>query len=109
MIDIINDMFISRRNFGTNELSSQNLKIGDVGVIKCKNQYIFCLITKKLNTDKATMITIEQSLQTLLSKMKDLNLTKLGIPQLCVRFDNLPWSDVKNLIINIFDGSGIHI
>lgn len=55
------------------------------------------------------MMTLEKSLNSLLIKMKELNLTKLGIPRLGCGLDGLDWSEVKLLIEKIFSKSEIHI
>lgn len=49
------------------------------------------------------------ALVSLLSKMKELKLTKLGIPKIGCGLDGLDWSNVKSLIMEIFAGSGIDI
>jgi len=66
-------------------------------------------VTKKTSNGKPTMITMEKALYSLLNKMKEYNLTKLGIPKIGCGLDKLDWSDTKLLINNIFSGSGIHI
>jgi len=55
------------------------------------------------------MNTLEKALNSLLAKMKEMNLTKLGIPTIGCGLDGLDWSDVKSLICRIFAGSGIEI
>ncbi|XP_029344299.1 MATH and LRR domain-containing protein PFE0570w isoform X3 [Acyrthosiphon pisum] len=94
---------------GVGKLVDQKLKIGDVGIVKRHDQYAFYLVTKKTSNGKPTMITMEKALISLLNKMKEYNLTKLGIPTIGCGLDKLDWSDTKSLIIKIFSGSGIHI
>lgn len=83
--------------------------MGDVGLINNHNQNAFYLITKRHKNFKPTTRVLEKALQSLCSKMKDLNLTKLGIAKIGCGFEELEWDDVKSLIINIFSGSSIHI
>jgi len=87
----------------------QNLKVGDVGIIKRHNKYVFYLITKKNSSGKPTMRTMEMALRSLVVLMKNLKLMKLGIPKIGCGLDGLDWDDVKSLIIQEFFGSGIHI
>ncbi|CAI6373290.1 unnamed protein product [Macrosiphum euphorbiae] len=94
---------------GVGKLVDQKLKIGDVGIVKRHDQYAFYLITKKTSNGKPTMITMEKALRSLLNKMKEYNLTKLGIPTIGCGLDRLDWSDTKSLINKIFSGSGIQI
>lgn len=83
--------------------------MGDVGVVKRHEQYAFYLITKKTSTGKPTMLTMKKALCSLLNKMKEYNLTKLGIPTIGCGLDRLDWSETKLLINEIFSDSGIHI
>lgn len=55
------------------------------------------------------MNSLNQTLHTLLGKMKEYKLTKLGIPKIGCGLDGLDWSNVKSLINSVFTGSGIHI
>lgn len=55
------------------------------------------------------MSTLSLALCSLLQKMKELKLTELGIPTIGCGLDGLDWDLVKELIIKIFTGSGIHI
>ncbi|VVC44083.1 Hypothetical protein CINCED_3A004486 [Cinara cedri] len=94
---------------GVGKLFDQNLKVGDVGIINRHNRTVFYLITKKKSSGKPTMMSLRRALLTLLDKMKELNLTKLGIPQIGCGLDNLDWSNVSLLIKEIFSGSNIQI
>lgn len=91
------------------KLVDQKLKVGDVGTVKRHDQYAFYLVTKKSSNGKPTMVTMEKALHSLLNKMKENNLTKLGIPKIGCGLDKLDWSETKLLINKIFYGSGIHI
>jgi len=108
---LVNNLFIfSRRRFGgIGKLIDQKLKIGNVGIVKCQDQYVFYLITKKKSYGKPTMNTMKKALHSLFGKMKEHNLTKLAIPKIGCGLDRLDWSDVRSLIIDIFSGSDIHI
>lgn len=55
------------------------------------------------------MLTLKMALQSLLQKMKEHNLTELGIPKIGCGLDGLDWSAVQQLITNVFTGSGICI
>ncbi|XP_050431669.1 uncharacterized protein LOC126840157 isoform X2 [Adelges cooleyi] len=94
---------------GTGNLYDQNLKVGDVGVLHRKEQYVFYLITKKLSNGKPTMGSLKKSLVVLRQKMKEFKLKKLGIPTIGCGLDGLDWSEVESCIKDVFNGSGIHI
>lgn len=83
--------------------------MGDVGVINQNNQFIFYLITKKYSNGKPTMNTFKETLFKLLEKVKENNVTKLGIPKIGCGLDGLNWSEVKNFIIKLFCGTGVQI
>ncbi|XP_050540188.1 uncharacterized protein LOC126904889 [Daktulosphaira vitifoliae] len=91
------------------KLFDQNLKVGDVGVLNHNNQFIFYLITKKYSNGKPTIYTLKQTLFKLLKKIKENNLTKLGIPKIGCGLDGLNWSDVENFIKDLFCGTGVQI
>lgn len=67
------------------------------------------MVTKKTSSGKPTMDTMEKALISLLNKMKEYNLTKLGIPKIGCGLDKLDWNETKSLIFKIFSGSGILI
>lgn len=94
---------------GLGNLIDQNLRIGDVGVLQRRGRYIFYLITKSRSYGKPTIGTMKQALLTLLNCMKELKLTKLGIPLIGCGLDDLDWGAVKESIIEIFNNSGIQI
>lgn len=101
---------LSRRKFGSvGKLIDQNLNVGNVGVVNRHGQFVFYLITKKYSKGKPTMMTLKSALDSLLNKMKELKLTKLGIPKIGCGLDGLDWSNVKSLIMEVFAGSGIEI
>ncbi|XP_050537929.1 uncharacterized protein LOC126903640 isoform X2 [Daktulosphaira vitifoliae] len=99
-----------KRTFGClGKLFDQHLKVGDVGVLNHKNQYIFYLVTKKYSNRKPTFDALKNTLVELLNKMKKNNLTKLAIPKIGCGLDGLDWFEVQNFIKKLFYGSGIHI
>lgn len=55
------------------------------------------------------MYSLSKALSSLVHKMKELKITKLGIPKIGCGLDGLDWNDVKSLITSIFYGSGIQI
>lgn len=73
------------------------------------NQNAFYLVTKKYSSGKPTMGSVIKSLQSLVVKMKDMNLTKLGIPRIGCGLDGLSWNVVREHIERIFAGSGIQV
>lgn len=55
------------------------------------------------------MRTMERALYSLYTRMKILNLTKLGISKIGCGFDEVEWNDMMSFIKKLFAGSGIHI
>lgn len=103
-------VLIYRQKFGgIGKLVDQKLKVGDTGIVNRHNQNVFYLITKRNSSGKPSMMTLEKALSSLLIKMKNLSVTKLGIPKIGCGLDGLDWSEVKSLIEDIFSGSGIDI
>jgi hypothetical protein len=88
----------------------QKLTIGDVGVVvKNETEYAFYLVTKNYCNGTSTMLSLSHSLKSLVEKMQERKIIKLGIPQIGCRTNGLEWSKVKPLIEDIFAGSGIEI
>lgn len=107
---IINIYLRSRQTFGDiGKLIESNLEIGHVGTVNRHNQNVIYLITKKKKTTKSTFPMMEKAMLSLLNKMKELKLFKLGISKNGSELDGHDWSDVKKLIEQVFDGSGIYI
>lgn len=103
-------MLLYRHRFkGVGKLVDQKLKVGDVGMVQRQNQIAFYLITKRISSGKPTMHTLEKALNSLLAKLKEMKLTKLGIPTIGCGLDGLDWSEVSSMIRRIFVGSGIEI
>lgn len=101
---------LSRNRFGSvGKLIDQNLKVGGVGIVRRHEYNVFYLITKRNSNGKPTMITLKKALCSLRDKMKEMNLTKLGIPAIGCGLDGLDWNEVKYCINQIFAGCGIQI
>jgi O-acetyl-ADP-ribose deacetylase (regulator of RNase III) len=101
----------SRRYFGgIGQLFDQNLTESNVGVVENnRNETAFYLVTKKYSGEKSTMQSLAVAIKTLLQKMKEMKLSKLGIPKIGCEWDGLNWIDVKALIASVFVGSRISI
>jgi hypothetical protein len=101
----------SRRYFsGIGQLFDQNLTVGNVGVVfNNRNETAFYLVTKKYSGGKSTMESLSEALKSLLQKMKEMKLSKLGIPKIGCGWDGLNWAEVKALIASVFAGSRISI
>lgn len=52
---------------------------------------------------------MERALYSLYTRMKILNLTKLGISKIGCGFDEIEWDKMMFFIKKLFTGSGIHI
>lgn len=93
-------------------LKQQKKKVGQVAYLKTdqiKNPYIFYLITKEKYWNKPTMQTLEDSLKELKKLCLKFNITKLSMPRIGCGLDKLQWNQVKKMIENIFQDSGIKI
>jgi hypothetical protein len=78
----------SRRYFGgIGQLFDQNLTVGNVGiVVNNRNETTFYLVTKKYSGGKSTMQSLSVAFKSLLQKMKELKLSKLGIASVFAGF-----------------------
>ncbi|XP_025424426.1 uncharacterized protein LOC112693534 [Sipha flava] len=95
---------------GIGQLMDQKLTVGDVGVVvKNETEYAFYLVTKNYCNGTSTMLSLSHALKSLVKKMQERKINKLGIPQIGCGTDGLEWSKVKPLIEDIFAGSGIEI
>lgn len=94
---------------GRSELLDQKLDIGDCGVVRNGNRFIYHLVTKDMHYDKPTLETIKMSLINMRNHMMKHNMNELCIPTLGCGLDKMNWIDVKNEIINIFKETNISI
>ena len=94
---------------GVDELRSQNLGVGDVGVLKSFSCEIYYLITKPRYFNKPTYQDLEKTLASMRAMMIYHNQTKLAMPMIGCGLDMLEWSRVCDLIQKVFAGSGIEI
>ncbi|XP_050438282.1 GATOR complex protein WDR24-like isoform X4 [Adelges cooleyi] len=90
------------------ELLDQHLKVGDVGVIKNNNQYIFFLVTKKKYELSVYFTDLEKALLNLLDQMKYYKLTKLAI-FFCDQLQRYTVPDIKMFLTKAFSGTNISI
>lgn len=73
------------------------------------NGKIFNLVTKNKYWDKGDLERMREALVLLREKCKELGVRKIAMPRLGCGFDGLYWSDVKNMIDEIFLGENFDI
>lgn len=77
--------------------------------LKFKDITIFNLITKNLYYHKPTLDDLSSSLTEMCKIAEQENITEVHMPRIGCGLDGLLWSDVKEMIENIFKASQISI
>ena len=91
------------------ELKSQNVPVGGVAVLSRDDRYVYYLITKEHYYDKPTYQTLHQSLQAMRNHALLNDVKSLAMPKIGCGLDGLQWPKVKDLLEEVFQGSGIDI
>ena len=94
---------------GMTELKSQNVPVGGVAVLSRDDRYVYYLITKEHYYDKPTYQTLHQSLQAMRNHALLNDVKSLAMPKIGCGLDGLQWPKVKDLLEEVFQGSGIDI
>jgi len=83
--------------------------IGEVGVLRRGNRYIYYLVTKDRYFHKPTLGNLRHSLECTLCHCQQHGVTRLAMPRIGCGLDNLNWSDVSQMLDEIFVSSDIHV
>eukprot|EP00930_Biecheleria_cincta_P075898 TRINITY_DN6308_c0_g1_i1.p1 TRINITY_DN6308_c0_g1~~TRINITY_DN6308_c0_g1_i1.p1 ORF type:complete len:278 (-),score=39.58 TRINITY_DN6308_c0_g1_i1:52-885(-) len=99
-----------KKNFGgVQDLKSQNLDVGGVGVLQKKGRYIYYLVTKNKHGGKPSMQTLEASLRKMREHMVANGVNKLAMPHIGCGLDQLCWAAVQELVLQVFDGDDVEL
>jgi len=93
-----------KKRFGSvEELKSQNVEVGGVGVINKKGRYIYYLVTKNKKGGKPSMISLEASLRAMKEHISQHGVKQLAMPHIGCGLDNLSWGAVQEVVMSVFD------
>jgi O-acetyl-ADP-ribose deacetylase (regulator of RNase III) len=84
------------------ELKKQNIKTGQVAVLKHKDRYIYYLVTKVRYNYKPTYDSLERSLKAMRDHMIANQVNKLSMPQIGCGLDKLKWDRVEEVLHSVF-------
>jgi O-acetyl-ADP-ribose deacetylase (regulator of RNase III) len=101
--------FFKKKYGGIDELRSQYLEIGSVGVLERDNKYVYYLITKFRSNGLPTLSDLKTSLIQMKNHAVKNGVKMISMPRIGSGLDRLNWDQVKDTIIKIFDGTGIKI
>lgn len=91
------------------ELKSQHKHSGSVAVIEDNNRFIYNLVTKERNHEKASYASLYYSLLSMREHMLENRVTKLAIPHLGCGIDRMNWERVKHILRMVFEDDPIEI
>lgn len=99
-----------RKRYGRiDELKEQEVKTGELAVLKDNARYIYYLITKEKYYDKPTYQNLEKTLITLRDHCIKHRVKLLCMPRIGCELDKLEWKRVIYLIRRIFKDVKINI
>jgi hypothetical protein len=70
---------------------------------------VFYLITKAVYRDKPTYESLAGSLESMKVLCEVLGVNRIGIPRLGCGLDGLQWEQVREILLNVFAGTGMEI
>mmetsp|Transcript_46235 Transcript_46235/g.86609 ORF Transcript_46235/g.86609 Transcript_46235/m.86609 type:complete len:278 (-) Transcript_46235:89-922(-) len=99
-----------KKNFGGFlELKSQNLEVGNIGVLQKKGRCIYYLVIKKEMKGKPTMASLEACIRAMREHMVRQGVKKLAMPHIGCGKNHLSWGAVQNLLLQIFDKDDVEL
>lgn len=93
---------------GVNELRSQNLKVGDVGVLNRYTpdashfRYVFYMVTKSKYYERPLQTDFERALIELARVCDENDIDTLSMPRIGCGLDKLKWEWVRNTMERVF-------
>ena len=89
------------------ELLAQGVRPGGCAFLKRDGTTLYYLVTKERYFDKPTIETLRTSLECMKGLMGDQRITDLAVPRIGCGLDGLSWTDVKQILREVFEGSGV--
>ena len=91
------------------ELYTQNVQIGGVGVLKDNNRYIYYLVSKDRYWQKPSYNNLKKTLINMKEHCINNKVKNLCIPRIGCGLDRLKWVNVKEIIEDVFKDISINI
>lgn len=98
-----------RRFKRVEKLKAQNTPVGGCSVLNINGRYIFYLVTKEKCYQKPTYESLIKSLKAMRSYCRENHITSVSIPKIGCGLDRLDWSNVKKILIELFQDENMHI
>lgn len=101
---------IMKANFGgIDQLRSQKLRVGNVGVLKQFDRIILTMVTKRLSWELPLIEDFNVTLSQLRETCDELGITNLSCPLIGSGLDRIPQQHVLDEMKKVFDKSKIHV
>lgn len=99
-----------RNKFGrVEDLKKQDRQIGEAAILKMNLRFVYYMITKEKYFNKPTYETLTTSLKYVRDHCVANGVKGLSMPKIGCGLDGLLWSNVKNIILEVFSKTGIRI
>lgn len=99
-----------KKRFGRVEtLRKQQTPVGGCSVLNVNGRYIFYLVTKERYFERPTYPNLIESLKSMRDFCRENNVTSVSLPMIGCGLDRLKWSEVKKILINLFQDENMHI
>lgn len=91
------------------ELKNQRAVIGSGAFLRQGNRFIYYMITKAKYWNKPTLANVKKSLEWMRDHAVKSGVKVIAMPRIGCGLDGLKWPDVKNTIVEVFDGTTLKI
>ena len=99
-----------RNKFGRiDELKSSGANVGQIGVLKEKERFIYNLVTKEVYSGKPTYSSLRLCLEEMKRHAVTHGVTNISMPLIGCGLDGLNWPKVRDLVKEIFQKEEINI
>lgn len=94
---------------GLDELQTQNKQVGECAILERESRFIYYLITKEKYWQKPTYKTLQDSLEAMRVHAVKHKVSLISMPAIGCGLDRLVWSNVKSLLISVFQNTNIQL
>lgn len=94
---------------GLDELRSQKLQLGALGVLHKKGRFIYYLVTKVNQGPKTKTVSLEAALTAMKERVVQDGVQQLAMAMIGGRSEGVPWENVQDFIMKLFDEVPIEI